>query len=304
MPSTDLETKGHNKRSMTMNVDVHLHRTGNVNATGKKIALLLLILMIAVLSIFEFAPEESYAEERTIYTNPQTGYAVIVDDKEDLLTDAEEADLVNEMMPITEYGNVAFVSGSGSGTTAERFANDWYYSHFGNDSGTIFVIDMYNRMIQISSAGSVYNVITKGYANTITDNVYTYATRGDYYGCAVNAFRQAYTLLEGGRIARPMKHITNALVALTLAIVVTYFLARRNRKPEAAPEQQIFAATTASTLAASVTATKVIETITYEEVSSSSGGGSGGGFSGGGFSGGGFSGGGGGFSGGGGGHSF
>ncbi len=264
---------------------------------------ILLALMITLLSFSRFLVDQSLAADRTVYTNPQTGYVVIMDDDEDLLTDSEESDLVNEMMPITEYGNVAFVSGYGSGTTAEKYANDWYYSHFENDSGTIFVIDMYNRMIQISSAGSAYSVITKSYANTITDNVYSYASKGDYYGCAVNAFRQAYTLLEGGRIARPMKHITNAFVALTMAVVITYFMARRNRRQEPAPEQHIFAATTASTLAASVTATRVIDSITYEEVSVSSGGGSGG-FSGGGFSGGGggFSGGG--FSGGGGGHKF
>ena len=49
-----------------------------------------------------------------------------------------------------------------------------------------------------------------------------YASAGDYYQCAASAFDQAATLLKGGHIARPMKYINNALLALILAVLINY----------------------------------------------------------------------------------
>ncbi len=266
---------------------------------SKFTTLLIISSVILTLSVGLF--QETYADDGARYTNPETGYIVVIEDEEDLLTDSEEANLVEDMKPITEYGNVAFVSCYQVDKSTAKYANDWYYERFGNDSGTAFVIDMYNRIIQITSAGDVYKVITKGYANTITDNIYTYATKGDYYECAANAFSQEFTLLEGGRVARPMKHITNFLVAITVALIANYILARYQRHYEESPEKHVFNTTTVSTLTSAVVSKRVLDTITYEEVDIDSGGGSYFGGGGGGFSGGG---GGGGFSGGGGGHSF
>ena len=45
-----------------------------------------------------------------IYDNPQTGYSVYINDAYDLLTEEEEANLLDDMIPITEYGNAGFVS--------------------------------------------------------------------------------------------------------------------------------------------------------------------------------------------------
>ena len=235
----------------------------------------------------------------SVYTNPDTGFVVVIVDDEDLLTENEEKLLTQDMIPLTEYGNVAFVSCYASGTTTERYANNWYYEHFGNESGSAFVIDMYNRVIQITSAGYMYSIINKGYANTITDNIYKYATEGEYYECASNAYSQELTLMEGGRVAMPMKHITNLLVALTIALLANYLLARYQRGQQESPEAHVFNTTTFSSLSSSIVSKKKVRTVTYDDSDDYIS--FGGGFSGGGFSGGG---GGGGFSGGGGGHSF
>ena len=69
--------------------------------------------------------------------------------------------------------------------------------------------------------------ITSGRCNSITDNTYIYATSGhgyDYYTCAYKTFEQVLTLLQGGKIAQPMKHICNLLLALTLAMLINYFI--------------------------------------------------------------------------------
>ena len=153
-------------------------------------AALVLTLFFAVIPFLQITAEAS------VYKNSETGWQVIVDDRADLLTDEEESRLASEMEPVTAYGNAAFISCYASGSTSS-YAKDLYRDLFGSDSGTIFMIDMENRNIWIQSNGAIYRTITKSYANTITDNVYKYASRGDYYGCASNAFSQICTLLEG-----------------------------------------------------------------------------------------------------------
>ena len=232
--------------------------------------------------------------ETGVYTNSETGYTVYMMDQIDLLSDEEEAKLIEDMKPITAYGNVAFISARAYGDDTGSYAKDVYRRLMGTQSGMIFVIDMQNRNIWIHSNGRVYQTITRAYANTITDNIYRYATRGEYYECAKQAYEQAFTLLEGGRIAQPMKYITNALFALITAVLLNYLLAAWSRRREKAQEPEVFGAITAG-IAAGLTGKKmIVRRKHYSPRSSGSSGGSSGGGGGGGSSGGG----------GGGGHSF
>lgn len=158
-----------------------------------------------------------------LYKNAETGYCVVIDDREDLLTQEEEGRLLTQMQDLTQYGNAVFVSCSQTDYSETLdYAKEWYYGYFGNESGTTLMIDMGQRMLALYSAGDNYEVIGREEGYVITDNIYTYASEGDYYGCAESAFRQARTLLEGGRIARPMKYINNTLLALILAVLINY----------------------------------------------------------------------------------
>ncbi len=160
------------------------------------------------------------------YTNDTTGYRCLLEDDADLLSPGEEEVLLDDMKPITEYGNVAFKSIASNAATTESYIKSYYRKAFGKASGTVFLIDMDNRNIWIFSDGKIYRTITKSYANTITDNVYTYASKADYYKCANKAFLQMYDLLEGRRIAQPMKYISNALLALAFAFLGNYIRLR------------------------------------------------------------------------------
>ena len=179
------------------------------------------------------------------------------------------------------------------------YAKAKYRELFGHDSGILFVIDMGRRNIWIYCDGKIYRSIDKAYSNTITDNVYRYASRGEYYQCAKKVFEQALTLLQGGRIAQPMKYISNALIACVLALLINFiFLTYQRNNDETIIARSVPALTTtvgAYILSKRVTSRNKTRHVQY---SSSSGGSSGGGFSGGGGGGGGGS------SGGGGGHSF
>ena len=176
-----------------------------------------------------------YSSMQSRGTNAETGYQLYIDDWADLLTDTEESQLKTLMEPITAHGHVAFVSISDNPTySTSDYADEYYYDHFGYDSGTVFLIDMEERYIYIHSNGDIYDTVTKAYANTITDNSYNYASEGDYYQCAATAFEQINTLLEGRAIAQPMKYISNALLAIVLALLINYFVVMfvsRGRKP-------------------------------------------------------------------------
>lgn len=174
-----------------------------------------------------------HAEEVNI--NDSTGYRVVLEDDAQLLSDEEEAELITQMREITTYGNAAFKTIDDNDRSAEYYARQYYQSQFGTDSGTLFLIDMDNRKIWIHSDGAVYRVITTTYANTITDNVYRYASSGDYGECAMEAFGQIHTLLRGQKISQPMKYISNGLLAVIVALILNYGLVSyyaRLKKPD------------------------------------------------------------------------
>ena len=227
----------------------------------------------------------------SLYTNEQTGFSVYLSDNADLLTADEEEQLAQVMIPITAYGNAAFESQHVSGGSSYDYVKAEYTDYFKN-SGTLFLIDMGNRQIKLYNSREIEKTVTPSYADSITDNIYTYASKGDYYTCAEKAFTQEITLLQGGRIAQPMKYISCALLALITALMINYFIVRLKSKNTRTPQEKIMEAVAATALMGSLAARV---TSRERHVSSSSSGG-------GGFSGGGGGGGGGGFSGGG--HSF
>ncbi len=228
------------------------------------------------------------------YENAATGFSAFILDKAGLLTETEEELLLENMLPMTEWGNAFFCSTTESrGSSAQELAAILYEETFGyGSSGAIFLIDMGRRRLEIHSDGEVYRTITPDYCQSITDNIYRMAGSGDYYSCAESAFAQMSTLLAGGRIRQPMKHASNALLALALALFICYLYmhgksktASEKAQPKAGPMFK-----------GNVSGINVITgRLTSRVIQSSSGGGRG-------YSGGG--GGGGGHSGGGGGHSF
>ena len=172
---------------------------------------------------------------QTVYTNPDTGYQVIIEDDANLLSNKEEESLSQIMMETTEFGHALFKTTDKNSQSADGFARSFYKEKIGTQSGTLFLIDMVNRKIWIHSDGQVYSTITKSYANTITDNVYKEATAGNYYRCAYIVFGQINSLLEGHRIPQPMKYISNLLLALILALLINFVFVSvqaRLRKPK------------------------------------------------------------------------
>ena len=233
--------------------------------------------------------------EQQYYSNPETKYSAYIDDQANLLTEEEEKKLIETMIPLTKYGHIAFVSINQNHYSTSGFANQYYHSHFSKQSGSIFLIDMDNREIYIFSDGYNYSVITSAKAYSITDNIYTFASRKEYYSCADAAFSQMKTILDGGKILEPMRYASNIFIALTLSFFFSFLFVFFKSRIRKASSSDILKSCDISCVIGKTYAVKTGTHRVYRPVSDSSGS-SGGGFSGGG--------GGGGSSGGGGGHSF
>ena len=260
-------------------------------------------MTLAFMLLFCF---HALAGEGSVYTNPETGYEVVIDDRVDLLTEEEETALAETMKPLTAYGNVGFVAADSyeieNGlvySNAAEYAERWEQKLWGRKtSGSLLMIDMGRRRIQIHSDGAYYDVMTKANANTITDNVYSLASDGRYAEMAQKVYAQEYKLFQGQWIARPMKYLSNLILAVMLGLLLNFValvLTRHKAHPEIGDAIAIGTAAAVLAEGARANAQLINSVRHYSPVShGSSGGHSGGG--GGGFSGGGHSGGGGGHS--------
>ena len=223
-------------------------------------------------------------------------YQAKIEDNANLFTDSQETELMNQLEELTGYGNMGIATNESYNSDAASLARSKYIEMFGETNGTLFLIDMYNRRIQIFSGGSMYRTITRAKANEITDNIYTYATAGDYARAASKAFDQIKIILEGGRIVTPMKYATNAAFAVGIVLLINFIIITSQRKKGKA-ETALTSALLHDKKVRNTSVVRNVSTImtgqTKKRHVESSGGS--GGFSGGG---------GGGFSGGGGGHSF
>ncbi len=209
-----------------------------------------------------------------LFQNEETGYVVDIEDDAGLLSQSELADLALTMEAITTYGNAAFKTITENPSSAASFARSYYSEKFGSESGTLFLIDMDTRYIQIHSDGAVYKVITKDRAETITDNVYGYASDQAYFYCANLAFTQIQSLLEGNRITQPMKYLSNGVLALFLALLINFaWVSHFSRIKKPKPED-IIANIHSQFHYSNPTAVLDHETKTYSPVSSSSSSGS------------------------------
>lgn len=152
----------------------------------------------------------------------------------------------------------------------------------------LLLIDMNTRRILLYTDGNVYSMINESYANTITDNIYTYASDGDYDRTVEKAFTLATRIMGGQKVAQPMRLITSILTALCIGFLISFIIISLTSSGKKG-ETEFSTANIRSQLV-----NQIFLRHTHEYVSSDSGGGSSGGGGGGG----------GGSSGGGGGHSF
>lgn len=255
--------------------------------------LVLFFFLICPLTGTCLEEDASVNEEAQTYKNELTNYVAIIEDSAHLLNEEEKIKLMDEMVPLTEFGNVAFVSTDSNPTTTDYFAENYYHSHFSTDSGTIFIIDMSNRKIYLFSDGENYRTITRSKAYSITDNTFRYASNKEYYKCASESLNAVLILLQGGKIAEPMRFTSLIFISLTLSFFLSFLFVMKKSRIKKANDKEILRNCDIQFHIGNIKAIKTGTHRVYSPVSDSSSSSSGGGGGGGGGS-----------SGGGGGHSF
>ncbi len=268
-----------------------------MNSITKRYPLVILTGFVISLLSFCFFSSKSLADDSIRYMNPDNSFLVVIDDRADLLTDSQEEALLDVMIPLTEFGHIGFFSTNDNYTSPKYYVEEQSHNNFGRiHSQSAFLIDMDNREIYVYSDGSNYKVITDKKGTIITDNIYTYATAGDYYTCAYRAYDQMYTLLAGGKILEPMRYVSAAFISILVAMLVCFIIINSSSKLKSPSVDDILGPAGKKCEISQPQVTLMSETKRYSPQSSSSGGGGG--------SRGGGGGGGGGHSGGGGGHGF
>ena len=139
-----------------------------------------------------------------------------------------------------------------------------------------------DRVQRHAARRSLYRLLSTSRAHSITDNVYSYASRGEYGTCAEEAFHEMAQVLRGEKIAEPMKVTSNILLALICAMLLTYLGASawmkqdQNRRLPPVVRNSLLGA------AATIVTAHTVSRVVHNSSSSGSGGGSSGGGGGGG----------------------
>ena len=202
--------------------------------TWRLICIVAVIVLLAPIAIDLLIPDRSPDSSNT---DPKD--LIVIRDQADLLTDKEEQELYEHMLPITEYGGVAFYTSNAVSST-ENYAKKCYRENFGTKSGTLLLIDMDNRQIYIFSDGRIFTKVTRAKAKTITDNSYRLASAGNYLLCAEKVYDQIATLLSGGFIPQYMKHICNALISFAIGLLAVFTVANARTRMQSDNEVKVF----------------------------------------------------------------
>ena len=228
-------------------------------------------------SELSYSPVEDN-ENYLLYENDNSGYQILIDDMADLFSPEEEEELIPYMAKSSDGGFVMLVTTDYNDYgDAESYAGNYYRSLIPEESGILFLIDMDTRKLLFYSEGAYHNELTSSVMNIISDNIYRYATNGDYYSCAQEAFIEISDVLEGKRIAAPMKYISNACLAILLALIINYFFARTVSKAAKPSDASIVDSLFSEFSFTDPNVTFLHETRKYSPRSSGSGGSGGGG---------------------------
>lgn len=213
-----------------------------------------------------------------LYENDYTGYQILIDDAADIFSPEEEEELIPYMAESSDGGFVLLITTDHNEYgNAESYAGNYYRSQIPDESGVLFLIDLDTRKLLFYSEGEYKRELTSSKMNIIGDNIYKYATNGDFYTCAREAFTQVSDVLEGRRISARMKYISNACLAILLALIINYFIARAVSRAAKPSDESIVDSLYSQFSFTDPKVTFLHETRKYSPRSSGSGGSGGGG---------------------------
>ena len=212
--------------------------------TRRLLSLLLLLLLLTPLQSFCYAAPKgssdpylnmpnfgSITENGLTWKNSKTGFRAVIEDELDLLTAAEERKILDNMIPLTEYGSVAFWSTREESADVQTQAEEKRRALFGEESSCIVVINKAYQQLSIQSRGQLAKVITSARAGRIAARGSTDLTRGQTFNAVSEAFSQIGTLTGSSKAAAHLRVLCNLFLSLMtgLTLASAFVLVRKKR---------------------------------------------------------------------------
>ena len=122
----------------------------------------------------------------------------------DLLTTEEELELQHMAEEFEKRWNMNFVAvtiDDALGMSSKEFADGYYdacYPESSDDDGCLYLIDMDNQEIYISTSGKAMQYLTEDRIEAVLDEAYNYVTEGDYFGTFTAFFEKTQYFLQQG----------------------------------------------------------------------------------------------------------
>lgn len=142
-------------------------------------------VMIAILTLINISFASLYN------TTPKVDASEKVYDFAELFSDSEEKEIYNDIIEFTNTYNldaVVVTINYNNKSSAMAYADDFYdYNNFGVGSthdGILFLIDMDNREMWMSTTGTAQLIYDDYRIDKILDATYDKIANKDYYGCA------------------------------------------------------------------------------------------------------------------------
>lgn len=118
-----------------------------------------------------------------------------------LLSDEEQQSLSEEITNLQEttgWEVYVLTTEDAQGKTAREYADDFYDTTATGDDGVVFLIDMDNREVTISTAGEAIYYLNDDRIDDILDNGYDYVVDGEYASCFSSMLSDAEYYYEVG----------------------------------------------------------------------------------------------------------
>lgn len=189
---------------------------------------------ILLLLSFLFCLVPSYVDAATV---PNVDSSKKIYDYANLFTLEEENILYDKVSDYIDSSNydMVIVTVSDNYSSPSSYADDFYdYNNFGYDdnySGILYLIDLSNREIFISTTGDAISLYDDRWVNNTLDDLYDYASLNDFYGSAVSFIEESdYYYHSGGVVKKEVNWLLSIIVALIVPSVVVWIMISSHKK--------------------------------------------------------------------------
>ena len=187
----------------------------------------ILVLLAAAVLLWPFVLDVYNALDLGRRNDDAGEHDVFLVDEAELFSPEEERELRQQMQKPARYCAVFLMTTRDTGSKGHAAYAEWAFQRaFSDGDGILFLIDLDNRQLRLQKNDD-NPLLSTELCESITDNVYRYASAGDYYGCARSAFSQVTAVMGGSQIPQPMKHSSNLLIALCLGLMAAFWAALR-----------------------------------------------------------------------------